>query len=75
MTDNPMIAFDCGECLGKGTGYGDWSGSALKVCETCGGSGKIRLTLDDLAERIAKKVEVQVNRYCATPGEQRPENL
>lgn len=58
MIDNPLIAFECGQCLGKGTGYGEWSGSALKVCEVCCGTGKLRITLNDLAERIARKLPI-----------------
>lgn len=60
-TDNPMIAFDCGECWGTGR-----NGQChVEPCPHCF-RGKIRITLDDLAERIARKI----NGASPTPSMQ-----
>lgn len=56
MSDNPMIAFDCGECMGRGSLYSSKPDYSPIACVPCHGSGKLRLTLDDLAERIAGKI-------------------
>lgn len=54
-TENPMIAFDCGECLGRGYFKG-------KSCDKCFGFGKLRISIDDLAQSIADKIAQ--NLFC-----------
>lgn len=70
MPNNPFIAFDCGACLCRGSVYSHLgTGYAPMTCTACGGSGKISLSIDDLAERIAAALYRMNTKIYMTPDE------